>query len=131
MGYDSNPYLSGAPATRAMPASLRAARVLLYVVGAGTLVAAVGAFLISGRSAEAAGAAFTFALPGVLSVVAAWRVSSGGRGTWWFIVVLQACYLLYQLGRVGTGAIGGLIGLIFPIAIFVLVMREPARVHFR
>lgn len=122
-GYSSMPSVS--------PTSVKATRIMLYVVGGLHVLTAIGLFAYSSHSAEVVGRLFVFALPGIASVVLGGFVGRRTRAIWWLVIALQVVYILVSLGRLANGNPGGLLELCFPIAILVLVTRSRARGYFR
>jgi hypothetical protein len=116
---------------QAMPTPVRAIRVLLFVAGGLTLMAALNAWLLTGGG-YGLGLALVVAAPGVASLAAGRAVGTRPkRWLWRALIVLEVCYLLWQFSRVGAGDPFGLIGLAFPIALLVLLGRPAARRYFQ
>lgn len=124
-----NPTASGSG--RVMPSSVKAARVLLFIVAGLALLAAIGLFVYAGASARAAGQAFYTLVPGIGSFVAALLVTRGGRGLRGFIIGWEILYILVALGEMGSGNAGAILQLGFPIAILILITRPAAGAYFR
>jgi hypothetical protein len=114
-----------------MPKSVKAARVLMFVVAGITLMMTVGFLGTVGVTSTALGYAVWGAWPGAASLALALRITSGGTWALRAIIALQVVYLLLSLARLGAGDPRGLVNLAFPIAILVLVTRKAARDHFR
>lgn len=114
-----------------MPGTVKAIRVLLFVVAGLTALVAAGAFVYAGGGAYGAGRAAWVLLPGVASVVLALLVSRGGRPLFWCLVALEALYILLALASVGGGDPRGVTNLLLPIAILVLLLQPTSRRYFR
>ncbi|RAY11553.1 hypothetical protein DPM19_30085 [Actinomadura craniellae] len=117
-------------AQHTMPSPVRTVRVLLLLAALLTLMAALDGGLRIGGS-EGFGVAFAFALPAVAGLAAAWAIEKRpSRKLWIAVIVLEVLYLFWQFGRISDGDPFGLLGLVFPIAILVLVSRSSARDYF-
>ncbi|MBC6459903.1 ADP-ribosyltransferase [Actinomadura sp. HBU206391] len=109
-----------------MPSSARAIRVLLYAAAGLTAMVALQAWIIVG-GVYGFGVAMVFAAPAVACAVAARRMSRPGQWLWWAVLALELFYLLWQLGRLPGGDPFALLGLAFPVAILVLIVRPRTR----
>lgn len=119
----------GPPAVVEMPGTVKAARILMYVAGGLSAVLAVLLAVVYG-GAGGVGAALVQAVPAVVSLVLATILRRGRNGMRWGIVVLQAVWIFFGLGRLGGGDSTGVIGLALPIATIVLVNIASARQYF-
>lgn len=113
-----------------LPSSLRAARVLLYVV-AGLSVVWSLAFLVGyGWTAENFGAVLLQLVPGGFSLFLALRLATGQKRVQIGVVALEIVWILLALGRLGQGDATGVLSLLIPAIILILVTRRTARDHF-
>ncbi|MBO2458858.1 hypothetical protein [Actinomadura violacea] len=113
-----------------MPKPVRAVQILMFLVAAITLLTTL-AFLISvGVTAAALGAAAWLVLPGVVGLVLALRVPTGGKALRRGIIVLEAFYILLALAAIGRSDPRGVANLVLPVVILVLLFRPPAKRHF-
>ncbi|MEU8122740.1 hypothetical protein AB0C21_28855 [Spirillospora sp. NPDC049024] len=113
-----------------LPTSLRAARVLMFVV-AGLSVVWSLAFLVGyGWTAENFGAVLLQLVPGGFSFFLALRLATGRKRIRNGVVALEIVWILIALGRLGQGDATGVLGLLIPAAVLVLVTRQTARDHF-
>ena len=119
----------GPPVVIDMPGTVKAARVLMYVTGGLSAVLAVLLAVVYG-GAEGVGAALVQVVPAVISLVLAAIVHRGRNKMRWGVVVLQAVWIFFALGRMGGGDPTGVIGLALPIATIVLVNVASARQYF-
>lgn len=116
----------GTPSTT-RPASVRAARVLMYVLGGLSCVLAISLVIVYGTSGPVFSEAFYQVVPGIASIWLAIYLRSGRKGVWWGAVAMQAVWLFFAFGRLGNGDPSGLIGLIIPVVTLVLLLRRSAR----
>lgn len=121
----------GRPARSGMPGTVKAVRVLLFVVAGVTILVAAGAFAYAGGGAYAAGRATWVLLPGIASLVLALLIRRRGRVLFWCLVALQVLYVLLAFGALGRGDPRGVTNLLFPIAILVLLLLPVSRAYFR
>src|SRR5262245_51342296 len=113
-----------------MPRSVRAVRVLLYVVAALTAVLTLGALVSAGVGPVSLLEVSWFALPGIASGVLAWRVHLGGVALRRWIVGLEIVYVVLSLTRLVSGDLRGLVNVILPAAILGLVTGRSAKKYF-
>ncbi|WP_046469850.1 hypothetical protein [Allosalinactinospora lopnorensis] len=114
---------------RALPSSLKVARVLLFVLAGAVGLQVTGALIIMEPTPESFGTLLWIAAPGILALVLGLRLPAGRRGTLVAIVVFQAFLLFLALGRIGNGEPQGLVNLALPILILTFVLRAPSREH--
>jgi hypothetical protein len=114
-----------------MPAPVRAARVLMYLVAGLTAVLSAASLLALGVTVGTLGDVAVFALPGVASFALALLIPRGEPRLWRMIIALEAVYVVLSLARLGDGDPRGLVNLVLPVAILVLITRAPARSYFR
>ena len=112
-----------------LPRSLRITRVLLYTFAGITLLAVVAALFWADLNAETLGALTWVALPGLLALVCALRLRSGGRSLFWIVLALQLLIIVQALGNLGAADPRGVTQLLFPVAILVCVLLRPSRQH--
>lgn len=112
-----------------MPGTVKAIRVLLFVVAALTVIVAIGTFLYAdvGDPAYAAGAVTWAALPGIASLV----LRRGSRVLWWCLLALEIVYILLALANLGRGDPRGITNMVLPIVILVLLFQRSSRRYFR
>jgi hypothetical protein len=114
-----------------MPTSLKVARVFMYVVAGFTALVVVGVLLDEGANPRAIGVAAWLALPGVASLLLAWRMP---RGRVWMrrgIIALEIYYILLSITVLADGDPRGIVNLTLPAAILVLVLLPKSSAHFR
>ena len=109
------------------PTSIRAARVLMYVLGGLSCVLAVSLVIVYGTSGPVFSGAFVQLVPGLASIWLAIYLRPGRKGVWWSAIALQAVWLFFALGRLGNGDPSGIIGLIIPVVTLILLTRRSAR----
>jgi hypothetical protein len=121
MGYDWAP--------PAMPASVKAARVLLYAL-AGLALVLLSAVSIAGFSAGEIGAlAGAPVLLGLAGAVLAAGLGPGRMQVRIGIVVVEAVWTLLAIGGVGQGDPTGLVTAVLTVAVLVLVNTRAARAY--
>lgn len=103
---------------------------LLYVGGVITLLTSIGYLIAEGFSAENLGQVIWAAWPGIVGLVIAGRLHTGGRRTYWVIVVVAVFWLLGALGSIGQGDPRGITGLILPVATLIALTRRSSRDFF-
>ncbi|MCY7394724.1 MAG: hypothetical protein LH468_01010 [Nocardioides sp.] len=114
-----------------VPGPVRAARVLLLVGAALTLVTVL-AFVVSvGPSPESIGRGIWVCVPAVIALVVAPRMGRPGRKTFWWAAAAAALWVLGALGSLGGGDPRGLTQLVIPVVVLVLLTRPRARAFFR
>jgi hypothetical protein len=113
-----------------MPKSVRAIRILMFVVAGLTFLTTLAFLAAVGASAETLGTAIWYTLPGVLSLVLALKIPHGGTRLRKGIIALEIVYILLSLGRLGQGDPQGLFNLVIPIVLLVLLFRPAAKDHF-
>lgn len=118
----------GTPST-STPTSIRAAQVLMYVLGGLSIVLAITLVIVYGTGGPVFSAAFVQIVPGIASVWLAIYLRPGRKGVWWGAIGLQAIWLFFAIGRLGNGDASGVIGLIIPVVTLVLLIRRSAREH--
>lgn len=94
-----------------------------------TFLAVVAALFWTDLNAETLGALTWIALPGILALVCALRLHSGGRPLFWGVLALQVLIIVQALGNLGAADPRGVTQLLFPIAILVCVLMRPSRQH--
>lgn len=119
----------GAPPGATTPTALKAARVLMYILGGLSCVLAVSLVIVYGTSGPVMSGAIYQAVPGIASIWLAIYLRAGKKGVWWGAIALQAVWLFFALGRLGNGDPSGLIGLIIPVVTLVLLLRRSTRDH--
>lgn len=109
------------------PPTLRAVRVILYVVAAMSAIWSVALVIGYGATTENIGYAIYQLLPAVASVIVARKIANGGRVVRRWIIGLQIVWIVFGLSRLGQGDPSGVLGLVLPITSLVLVTRRTAR----
>ncbi|HET9381018.1 MAG TPA: hypothetical protein VFP69_09345, partial [Streptomyces sp.] len=117
------------PAPLVMPGTVRAARVVVFVMaGLGVLLTA----LVAGTSgAEAAGRFFSLFLMTIPLFVLAFRYGTGGNGVRVASIVLASLQLLLALGTMGRGVPSGLLPFAGALTLLFLLASHPAGAWFR
>lgn len=123
-----SPYRDGSG--RILPTSVRTVRVLLYAGGIITILTTLGYLISEGFNSENIGQATWGAWPGIVGLVIARKLHTGGRRRYWLIVVVAAFWMLGALGSIGQGDPRGITGLILPIATLIALTRRPSRDFF-
>jgi hypothetical protein len=114
-----------------MPRSVRAVRVLMYVVAGLTAVLTLSTLITLGVGWTALIEVSWFALPGIVSFVLAWRIKKGGVGLRRWIIGLEIFYVVVSLTRLVSGDPRGLVNLVLPAVVLVLITRPAAKEYFR
>ncbi|WUH97432.1 hypothetical protein OHR68_28405 [Spirillospora sp. NBC_00431] len=117
--------------TTPLPSSLRAARVLMFVVAGLSVVWSLTFLAGYGWTAENFGVVLFQLVPGGLSLFLALRIAHGSRRVRTGVVALEIAWILIALGRLGQGDATGVLGLLIPAVILILVTRQTARTHFK
>lgn len=113
----------------AMPASVKAARLLLYVL-AGLALALLAAVAIAGFTAGEIGAlAGAPVLLGLTGAVLAWRLGPGRVRVRVAIIVIEAVWTVLALGGAGQGDPTGLVTAVLTVAVLVLINTGGARAY--
>lgn len=113
-----------------MPAPVRVAQVLMFVVAGITFLMTVAFVGSVGVTAAALGAALWIVAPGVVSLLLALRIPRGGVRLRRGIIALEIFYILLAISRLGNGDPRGLVNLVLPVVILVLLFRRDAKEHF-
>lgn len=114
----------------ALPLSVRAQRVLLWVMAVLIFGNAAMDFAEAGGGPFGLGYALRYVLIGAVITVLALRTGTGRRWVRICVIVLHAVILVLQLSRVLDGDVFGLVGLAFPVTGLVLAFRRTARDFF-
>lgn len=117
-------------AARPLPLSLRAQRVLLWVVAALLLLNVVSSLVATGADPFALGYSLPYVLLSVLCAVLALRLPRGERRVRLAISAVHVLLLLGELGRLADGDLRAVIGATIPIVGLVLLFRPRARRFF-
>jgi hypothetical protein len=126
-----DPGAQKAPTTGSLPGPVRLIRILLFVLAAFTALVVIGALIIFEVTAEMLGALTWTALPGIVGLVVALRISrSRSRALFWTVIAIAVLTLLGALGSLGNGDPRGFPQLVIPIALLVAVTRPEARRWF-
>ena len=86
-----------------LPRSVKAIRILLFVVAALTFVVAAALFIAGGASAYAFGYALALSLPGVVQLGLGLLVPKGGGGVFYAILVTEILLVLVTLAAIVGG----------------------------
>lgn len=113
-----------------LPPSLRAQRVLLWIIAVLMWLNAVATAADTERGFYGIGAAAPFFLAGVLCAVLARRLPDARRWVRVTVIVLHVVVLLGEIGRLQSGDMRALIGLLFPIVGLVLILQRGTRRYF-
>ncbi|WP_067476991.1 hypothetical protein [Actinomadura hibisca] len=113
-----------------MPKTVKAVRILMFVVAGITFVTTLAFMITVGVSAASFGAAVWAVFPGVLSLVLALRIPQGSKGLRRGIIALEIFYILLSFSRLGQGDPRGLTNMVLPIAILILVFRSEVKEYF-
>jgi hypothetical protein len=115
----------------ALPGTVRAVRVLLYIGAVITVLSVLGYLVSEGVSPESLGRMTWYAWPGVLGLVMALQLPQGGRGRYRAVIAVAVFWLIGALARAGEGDPRGVTGLLLPIAVLIVVTRRSSREFFR
>lgn len=111
------------------PGSVKATRVLLYILGAIAVIGTVAGFVVT-RDPEALGQVLGVELPGLVALVLAILIKPGRVAVRWITVVVAAIDVILGLSVLSTGDPRGITQVGIPIAILVLVNQRTAREFF-
>ena len=119
---------------RDLPRPLGVVRVLLLVLFGATVLGGLGLFgsalAVHAMGAQVLGILLYAAAPGVLGLLLARHVRTGGRRVWWGLVGVQAWLVLGGVANIGDGSAHGLTQLLLPALILVLLLRAQSRSWF-
>ncbi|GAB3700397.1 hypothetical protein [Nocardiopsis oceani] len=116
--------------SKKLPLSIRAQRVLLWIMATMMCGNAIWSMVLAGGGAFGIGYAMPYFLLGALITVLAIQIKSGAKWVQVVMIVLYSVMILLQVGRMFNGDPWGLIGLFFPIYGLVLALRATAREFF-
>ncbi len=114
-----------------VPGPVKAARVLLLVGAAFTIVTVLAFIATVGPSPESIGQGIWVCVPAVIALVIAPRMGRPSRKTFWWAIAAAGLWVLGALGSLGSGDPRGLTQLVIPVAALVLLTRPSARAFFR
>ncbi|MFJ1617058.1 Tox-REase-5 domain-containing protein [Streptomyces sp. NPDC088251] len=119
---------------RELPRPLNTVRVLLLVLFGATVLGALGLFgsalAVDAMGAEVIGILLYASLPGVLGLLLARHVRTGGRRVWWGLVAVQVWLVLGGVANIGDGSAHGFTQLLLPVLILVFLTRSQSRAWF-
>ncbi|MFF4175159.1 Tox-REase-5 domain-containing protein [Streptomyces sp. NPDC001750] len=122
------------PGHRELPRPLNTARLLLFVLFGATVLGGLGllgsAFAVDAMGAQVLGILLYAAAPGVLGLLLARRLRTGGKRVWWGLVAVQVWLVLGGVANIGDGSARGFVQLLLPILILVLLTRAQSRSWF-
>jgi hypothetical protein len=111
----------------AMPAAVKAARVLLYGA-AGLAVVLFAALSIAGFAAAEVGGLAAIPLAfGIAGAVLGWRLGPGRHRVRVALNVIEGAWTLLSFGATGQGDPTGPVSLVFSVAVLVLVNTRAVR----
>lgn len=111
------------------PGSVKATRVLLYILGGIAVLGTVLGFAVT-RDPEALGQVVGIELPGLVALVLAILIKPGRVAVRWIIIVVAAIDVILGFSVLVTGDPRGITQVGIPIAILVLVNQRTAREFF-
>ncbi|MEE1741289.1 Tox-REase-5 domain-containing protein [Streptomyces sp. BE147] len=122
------------PARRELPRPLATARVLLVVLFGATVLGGLGLFgsalAVDAMGAQVLGVLLYASAPGVLALLLARHVRTGGKRVWWGLTALQAWLVLGGVANIGDGSAHGFTQLFLPVLILVFLTRKQSRAWF-
>ncbi|MFI9625662.1 Tox-REase-5 domain-containing protein [Streptomyces sp. NPDC052042] len=122
------------PGHRELPRPLHTARLLLFVLFGATVLGGLGllgsALAVDAMGAQVLGILLYAAAPGVLGLLLARRVRTGGRRVWWGLIAVQVWLVLGGVANIGDGSARGFVQLLLPALILVLLTRAQSRSWF-
>jgi len=116
--------------TRAMPTQVKVLRVILYVVGAATLLFLAAAIVVYPNAREVGQTAGMPFILGLAGAGLALLIKPGRLAVRIGIIIVEVFWLLIALGRLGQGDPTGVFAMILPIAMLILVNLAPVRRYF-
>ncbi|MEU7579306.1 hypothetical protein AB0B50_17080 [Streptomyces sp. NPDC041068] len=122
-------YAYGPMAPQKMPGVVRAAQIVLWVLGGLTFLGTVGLIFIS--NPETAGAALGVNLCVLVSAGMAFRYGTVGNGIRVTCIVLMSVQIAVALGGAASGNGAGLLPLLGAIAVVVLLSQGAAGAWFK
>ncbi len=114
-----------------VPTSLRAAKIVMVVAAALTVITVLAMWSVAGMTPETVGRGIWVCVPAFIALVAARRMRPSQVRWLWWSVGAGALWVLAALASVGRGDPRGLTQLILPVVVLVLVTRPAARRYFR
>ncbi|MFF2408808.1 Tox-REase-5 domain-containing protein [Streptomyces sp. NPDC058092] len=124
----------GGAGRRELPRPLHTVRVLLLVLFGATVLGALGFFgsalAVDALGAEVIGILLYAAAPGVLGLLLARHVRTGGKRVWWGLVAVQVWLVLGGVANIGDGSAHGFTQLLLPVLILVFLTRRQSRAWF-
>lgn len=119
---------------RELPRPLGLLRVLLLVLFGATVLGGIGlsgsALAVDAMGARVLGILLYAAAPGVLGLLLARHVRTGGRRVWWGLVAVQVWLVLGGVANIGDGSAHGFTQLLLPALALVLLTRSQSRSWF-
>ncbi|MEV6161709.1 Tox-REase-5 domain-containing protein [Streptomyces sp. NPDC052052] len=119
---------------RRLPRPLNTVRVLLLVLFGATLLGALGltgsAFAVDAMGARVLGILLYASAPGVLGLLLARHVQTGGTRLWWGLIAVQVWLVLGGVANIGDGSAHGFTQVLLPVWILVLLTRPQSRAWF-
>lgn len=124
----------GSAGRRELPRPLNTVRVLLLVLFGATVLGALGLFgsalAVDALGAEVIGILLYAAAPGILGLLLARHVRTGGKRVWWGLVAVQVWLVLGGVANIGDGSAHGFPQLLLPVLILVFLTRQQSRAWF-
>ncbi|MCX4789563.1 Tox-REase-5 domain-containing protein [Streptomyces sp. NBC_01221] len=124
----------GSAGRRELPRPLNTVRVLLLVLFGATVLGALGLFgsalAVDALGAEVIGILLYAAAPGILGLLLARHVRTGGKRVWWGLVAVQVWLVLGGVANIGDGSAHGFTQLLLPVLILVFLTRQQSRAWF-
>ncbi|MFF4092882.1 Tox-REase-5 domain-containing protein [Streptomyces sp. NPDC001834] len=122
------------PGLRELPRPLNTVRLLLFVLFGATVLGGLGllgsALAVDAMGAQVLGILLYAAAPGVLGLLLARQVRTGGKRVWWGLVAVQVWLVLGGVANIGDGSARGFVQLLLPTLILVLLTRAQSRSWF-
>ena len=112
------------------PLSVRAQRVLLWILAVMMVGNGLVLFMEAGGGAFGIGYALPYALLTACFVLFAVRIGRGEKWVWVGMVVLYGLLTVLQVGRFLGGDPAGFLGFLFLVVCLALALRSSARAHF-